>query len=184
MEITYQLRKEDLLALNDDFASQSATFRRVVLRTSLTAMLTMIFVSFALWLLTGAVAPSLAVLVFGVLLAAFIPARIKRNQRKTAAALYREGKNRALFLPITLSVDCDSLSWESKAGSSNMKFEYVERVRQTPTHLFIYLSARNAQIVPREGIISGDFDSFAWEVQRRWKNAMDLIAEPHELHSV
>jgi len=39
-------------------------------------------------------------------------------------------------------------------------------------------------VVSRERVLSGDFDAFAREVERRWNSAMDASAEPHELHSI
>ena len=182
MEITYQLRNEDLLALMDEFTSQSPTARRIVRRTFALGCLSCSLVCLLIWRMTGQPAIALGVFAVGIVLVAFIPLRIKRNQRRVTAAIYREGKNRALFLPMTLTVDRGGLAWRSAAGSGNLKFEYIERVRQTATHLLIYLTVRNAYIVPRDGITSGDFDSFAWEVEKRWRSAMDSIAEPHEMH--
>jgi hypothetical protein len=184
MEITYQLRPEDLLALTDDFVTRSPTARRAMRRPVLLVCLYLVLASMLLWWVTQAIAPALAILIFGVVLAAFMPARIKRNQRRLTAAIYREGKNRALFLPTTLTIDRDTLAWRAESGAGHVKVEYIERVRQTDRHLLIYLSARNAYIIARDSVTSGDFDSFAHEVERRWRSAVDRVADPHELHSM
>jgi hypothetical protein len=184
MEISYQLREEDLLALSDDFTSHSTTARRALRRGSLLACFYMVLVAIALWMLTGLIEILVGVITIGVVLAAFIPTRVKQNQRRAMAAIYREGRNRALFLPMTLGVDRDSLSWTSKSGSGFVKFEYIERVRQSPTHLFIYLNVRNAYVIPRDGVISGDFDAFAREVEKCWRNTLDSFSESYELHPV
>ena len=109
---------------------------------------------------------------------------VKRARRRLVTAITREGKNRALFLTTTLSIDRDNLTWQAESGSGYVKFEYIERIRQTGNHLLIYLTVRSAYIVPRYGVTSGDFDAFAWEVERRWRNAMDSIADPHETHLI
>jgi hypothetical protein len=184
VEITYQLRESDLLALSDDFASRSPTARRLVRRASLAVCLATGLLAFALWFFSGEAVGAAVVLLVGIIAAAFIPARFKKNQKSTTAAIYREGKNRALFLPMTLGIDRDTLTWSAASGAGYVRFEYVERVRQTASHLFIYLSVRNAYIVPRDGVISGDLESFAWEVDKRWRAAMDRIAEPHEMHAM
>jgi hypothetical protein len=181
MEITYRLSENDLPALADDLTSRSPTARRLLRRGSFVAFFTMALTALLCWLLTGEPVIAGGVILIGVILAALMPARLKKNQRRVTAAVYREGRNRALFLPTTLGIDRDSLTWHSDAGSGNLKYEYLERVRHTETHLFIYTTIRNAYIVPRDGVISGDFDSFAWEIERRWRNATDGLAEPHEL---
>jgi YcxB-like protein len=184
MEITYQLRPEDMLALTDDFVTRSPTARRAMRRPAFLLCMYMVLASLLFWWLTQAISPALGILVFGVVLAAFIPARLKRSQRRMATAIYREGRNRALFLPTTLTIDRDTLAWRSDSGSGHVKVEYIERVGRTETHLLIYLTLRNAYVVPRDGVTSGDFDSFAHEVERRWRSAVDRVAEPHELHSM
>jgi hypothetical protein len=184
MEITYQLRKEDLLALTDDLTKRSPTARRIVRRTVATSLLASALMCWGIWVLTRLTAAVLMIFVVTTLLTALIPFRIKRNQRRTTASLYGEGRNRALFLPKTMSIDRDFLCWSAESGSGNVKFEYLERVSRSDTYLLIYLNVRFAYVVPRDGVVSGDFDAFASEVERRWKKAMDLIAEPHEAYSM
>jgi hypothetical protein len=180
-EITYQLHREDLLVLSDEFTKRSTTARTHVQRIVLRSAAYFVFACMCVWWLTGNVAITLGVLIFGIILVALIPMRIKRAQRRLTAEIYREGSNRALFLPMTLSVDRDCLAWKSESGAGYVKFEYIERVRQNDTHLLIYLNVRNAYIVPRHGIISGDFESFAWEVEKRWRSAMDTLAHLQEM---
>ena len=184
MEITYQLQRDDLLVLTDELHKRSPTVRGIVRRTMITTFLAATLMCWGLWVLTGQTAVVVATFVVTMLLVALMPLRVKRTQHRAAASFAREGRNRALFLPTTLSVDRDSLSWSSESGSGNVKFEYIERVSYTDTHLLVYLNVRYAYVVPRERVLSGDFDSFGREVERRWKNAMDASAEPHELHSM
>jgi len=184
MELTYQLRKEDLLVLTDELTRRSPTARRLVRRAMGITFLTSAFVCFCVWLLTGATEVALGTFAICMVFVVLVPLRIKRSQRRVTVSLYGEGKNRGLFLPTTLSVDRDSLFWSSESGSGHVKLEYIESVRHIDTHLLIYLTVRNAYVVPRDGVISGDFESFSWELERRWKSAMDRIAEPHEMHSL
>ncbi len=184
MEITYQLRPDDLLALTDDFVSRSPTVRRAFRRPVLLLCTYLVLASILLGWLTHSIELVLTILVFGGILAAFIPARMKRSQRRMTVSMYREGKNRALFLPMTLTIDRDNLSWRAASGAGHVKLEYVERVHQTGTHLLIYVNVRNAYIVPRDGVKAGDFDAFAQEVERRWRNAMDCVDEPHPMHAI
>jgi hypothetical protein len=39
-------------------------------------------------------------------------------------------------------------------------------------------------LCPRDGVISADFDAFAWEVEKSWRYTLDSFAEPHEIHSM
>ena len=184
MEITYQLRPEDLLVLSDDFVSRSRTARRAFRQPLLALCAYLVLASLLLWWLTRSIELAVMILVFGGAVAAFIPTRMKRKQRWMMGAIYREGKNRALFLPMTLTIDRESLSWRARSGAGHVRLEYLERVHQTGTHLLIYLNVRNAYIVPRDGVKAGDFDAFAQEVERRWRNAMDCVDEPHPMHAI
>jgi hypothetical protein len=183
LEITYQLQRDDLLILTDELHKRSPTVRGIVRRTMVTTFLTAAMLCWGLWILTGQTVVVVTTFVVSMILVALMPLRLKRNQRRAAASFASEGRNRAMFLPTTLSVDRDSLSWSNESGSGTMKFEYLERVSFTDTHLLIYLNVRYAYVVARESVQSGDFDAFGREVERRWKSAMDLIAEPHEAYS-
>jgi hypothetical protein len=183
MEITYQIRTEDLLVLTDDFVTRSPAARRAMRRPVLLLSLYMILAAALFWWLTRTIELALGILVFGFVLTILLPSRLRMSQRRMTAAIYREGKNRALFLPTTLTIERDSLAWRSASGAGHVKLEYIERVHQTATHLLIYLTIRNAYVVARDGVTSGDFDSFAREVDRRWRNAVDCVDDPHELHS-
>jgi hypothetical protein len=184
MEITYQLRAEDLLVLTDDFLSRSPAARRAMRRPVLLLSLYMVLAAALFWWLTRAIELALGILVFGFVLTILLPSRLRRSQRRMTVAFYREGKNRALFLPTTLTIDRDTLAWRAASGSGHVKLGYIERVHQTGTHLLIYITLRNAYVVPRDGVTSGDFDAFAGEVERRWRNAVDCVDDPHELHSM
>jgi hypothetical protein len=183
MEITYQLRESDISAVTEDVASRSPTMRRQLRRTLVAFLFSFCALSFLFWIVTDDIALASMMLFLAVLAVLLMPAMTKRVRRRLVTAMVREGKNRALYLPTTLRIDRDSLTWTSESGSGHVKFAYLERVQQTPTHLLIYLSSRNAYVVPRDGVISGDFDGFAWDVERRWKSAMDAVAEPHEWHA-
>jgi hypothetical protein len=184
MEITYQIRAEDLLVLTDDFLTRSPAARRAMRRPVLLLSLYMVLAAALFWWLTRMIELALGILVFGFVVTILLPTRLRRSQRRMTTAFYREGKNRALFLPTTLTIDRDTLEWRADSGAGHVKLEYIERVHQTATHLLIYITIRNAYVVARDGVTAGDFDSFAHEVERRWRSAVDRVDDPHEVHSI
>jgi hypothetical protein len=184
MEITYQLQEKDLGAVAEDLATQSPAMRRQLRRALAAFLLGCLGLSVLFWLITEDIALVSMMLLVGTMSVLLVPVMVKRARRRLMTAITREGENRALFLPTTLSIDRDRLTWRADSGSGHVKFEYIERIRQTGNHLLIYLTVRSAYIVPRHGVTSGDFDSFAWDVERRWRSAMDAIADPHEAHSL
>jgi hypothetical protein len=93
--------------------------------------------------------------------------------RKILARAIREGKNRSLFEPITLRIEPDAIAYESVSGAGRTKWAYLERVQRTDGHLFLYHNVITAWTVPKEGVLSGDFDAFAAQVEAHFRAAVD-----------
>ena len=91
--------------------------------------------------------------------------------RKIVARAIREGKNRSLFEPITLRIEPDAIAYESASGAGRIKWAYLERVQRTDGHLFLYHNVITAWTVPKEGVLSGDFDAFAAQAETHFRTA-------------
>jgi hypothetical protein len=161
MEITYRLTEEDVAAFAERHAATSPTMRRARRRNLVIAAIAFAVLGACFWDATKDAGLGITIAVTGLIFVLLYPLVLKDQIRKATLRLYREGKNLALAKPITLRADPEELFVDAASGSSTIRWEYIERADQTTDHLFLFTSAMNAVVVPKAGVIAGDFDAFA-----------------------
>lgn len=87
--------------------------------------------------------------------------------RRKAKALYAPGKNKALVGRHSLEISEGALQQRSEGGSDEVHFGAIERVAESPTHVFIYVSALSAHVVPRNKVAQGDLEAFVAQLRSR-----------------
>ena len=88
----------------------------------------------------------------------FLPAfalLYRANARRNARRLWREGRNVGEIGARRVIIGTDGFREVSDAGETMRHWHVVERVAVSPRHLFVYVSALGAFIVPR-GAFSSD----------------------------
>ncbi len=88
---------------------------------------------------------------------------IANNSRRFQA----EGKNKGVLGWHRLSIMERTLREESEAGTSETTFEALERIAETPTHVFVYTAATAAHVIPRNTVTQGDLAAFVDELKRK-----------------
>jgi len=171
MEIVFKLSEQDFLAFSDHHNAKSPTYRKANRRAVLSFVVMWAFGSYFVWRIIGDPVFTAAYLAIGVIAFFFVPSAVKGSRRKSATAAYREGKNRALFQEQTLRIERDVFAHESVASEGRLKWEYVEAVDVTDDFTFIYVSALAAHIIPKHGVIRGDYDAFVQEAHKRWQES-------------
>jgi hypothetical protein len=170
-EITYQLREEDIIAFVEHHWANSPTVRRSKWISWLSFLIVWLGVGYFFWFLEKDTGLIITLVITGIISAFFMPSVYRDRRRKITLKMYREGKNLALFKPISLQIDEIGLGAEAASGSSNVHWEYIERLDASADYLFLYTNAVNAIIVPKTGVVAGDFDSFAVAAQKYWHDA-------------
>ena len=166
MEIEYQFGEADLLAFSEYHVAHS-TPNREVRRRQTYGYAVLLAVFGLILLLFGGTALAIAFLLLGPPWIVYWPWRVKQVQRRQLLARYREAKNPALDVPVVLSVDEEGLTCVSSTSRSRMSFAAVQRVADTPDHVFVYLGPEQAFIVPRRRVSRGDVDIFVQELRNR-----------------
>ncbi|HEV3301781.1 MAG TPA: YcxB family protein [Planctomycetaceae bacterium] len=171
MEITFRLREEDFQAACEHRLSRSPTWRHFIPRIVIGVCALWIVFGSLLWSVSHDLFTVGGFLLFGLILAAILPSAVRKARRDGDAAFYRDERNRMLREPFTLRLEEDGLACDRASGWSKTRWAYVDSVFQTEHHLFIYLASLSAFIVPKDGVISGEYDSFACEVEKRSRTA-------------
>jgi YcxB-like protein len=171
MEITYRLAEDDVVAFAERYAATSPTVRRARWRNVVISVIASAALGACFWDATKDAGLGITIAVTGLIGGLLYPLVLKDQTRKATIRLYREGKNLAHAKPITLRAVPEALFSESAGGSSTILWECLERIDQTADHLFLYTSSLNAVIVPKAGVIAGDFESFADAVTRLRRDA-------------
>ena len=88
-------------------------------------------------------------IVAGTLWAALVPRYSRRWLRALLAPVYAEGENRLLTGSHFLRLAPEALMGRTDFARTEIDWALVERIEETPTHVFIYISATQALIIPK-----------------------------------
>ena len=148
MTIEFRLGEEDLLAFSEYHLDHSPSSREARRRQTygyavLLAVFGLVFMFF------GEAALAIAFLVLGPLWIAYWPWRLKQIQREQLLRVVPGGQNPALEGLVSLGLDDEGLTCANATSQSRMSFAAVHGVTDTPDHLFIYLGAVQAIVIPR-----------------------------------
>lgn len=80
---------------------------------------------------------------------------------------YAEGKNKGIIGWHRLTVTAHVLRQESADGTVQSHLDAIERIAETPAHVFPDLSAATAHVVPRSTVTAGDLNRFLNELTSR-----------------
>jgi hypothetical protein len=173
LEAKYEITLDDVHAFNAHYGKTSPVARRArrTARFGLTAMLAVLLGALGygiraplpFWILGGAI-----LLVFF----AIFPRRVERLIRLHTARSYADGANKGLLGPHRLTALKDWLIEQSKWREQRTHWRAVERVEQSPHHLFIYVSGFTAIVIPRRAFDSdGDWTTFCAQIEERRHHA-------------
>jgi hypothetical protein len=150
MKIKYNLTKDDFMSFNMYHLENSATTKKILFRQQYILPIIYLIMPFILvrvtvvplifWLI-----PSLAAFVLWI---KFYPRYFMNFTKRNIENMLKEGKNQNLFGPVSVSLEEEGI-WEiSNLGESKARWSSIEKIEETKTHIFIYLSALSAAIIP------------------------------------
>ena len=158
--IEYENSYDDLLAFTRFHMVTSPAGKRTrLLVGSMAAVVVLAFgISFSLAAQVPWMIPLFALLSLGA--AAGSRRALLRSVGKSAERLYRDGKNVGMTGWHRLTITERELHEESAGGSQVTKPEAIEKVMETEDHVYIYVSAVSAHVIPRDRVSAGDLPSF------------------------
>lgn len=96
-----------------------------------------------------------------IYLVTYFPARYRKKWMGRIKQLSTDHPvNAARFGRNRFKIVGDTLETESPLGSSRFHLSKLEKCTVTEKHAFLYIDGQTAIVVPRHGLIEGDFDSF------------------------
>ena len=83
-----------------------------------------------------------------------------RTARRNARRIIADGKNKGTIGWHRLTLEENGLREESEAGSRYTTYFSLERIAEADELVYVYLSAIDAHVLPRNRISSGDLTAF------------------------
>ena len=147
----FDIELEDIHAFDTHYAATSKAPQRArrAVRLVLTLLLALLLCALGAWIR----APLPFWLTGGLILAAWwkiYPYRVAALVRANTERTYREGKNLGLVGPHRVTIDSEWLTEATEERESRTRWRAVERVAETPGHVFVYVSGFSAVVVPRK----------------------------------
>jgi hypothetical protein len=174
MTVEYQLTPDDFTTFNLYHFNHSPTARRQYYRGLLLPVVVWLSIWALLWYRTyidsgaplQAFLDLLPLLVFVPLYLLAYPWLRRRTFRQTVSTMANEGSNRDLFGWHRVSVRDEGITEEGQHSRSTFSWDAVEKVAMTDDHVYVYVSAMAAIIIPRR--------AFASEAE--WRELADTLA--------
>lgn len=164
LNTNYTVEIEDLVAFNEDYFLKSASLQKRFRRERLMVLAPFILggILFALLALIGET-NSLSRYLFsifiamlcagpGLLIYAFIPRSTQRSIRKRTKNLYSQGNNLALLGHQELVLDSSTITVRNEYSECKYTWDAVEKMSLTANHIFVYVSAGSAIIIPKQSM--------------------------------
>jgi hypothetical protein len=153
MEITFEVGPDELVAFNLYHLKHSPTVRRQYRIRLFTVPLLMALVAITLFLSADdklAALPALVVVGFLCLVYLLLfPGLRRRGIKKQVRRLIAEGKNAGIFGQHRISITPQEVREVLSVGDSSRRWSAIERIAETDDHVFIYISALSAYIIPK-----------------------------------
>jgi hypothetical protein len=165
-EISYEVREADIVAFNDFHASSSATLKSTYRRNRYIWTLVAASLALVAWYVWHVELLAVYLGVFAAIWFFFSPRFIRRARQKQVKRMYAEGENKGTIGYQRLSIAPSSMTNSSDQGESRINWSAVERVEETHDHIFIYISALMALVIPRETASGADLSDFVGRVRR------------------
>lgn len=175
MQLTCDVQKTHIAAFTLHLYDTQPAYRRSVRKTQLWVALFTVAYIVAMALLGASVAFLITMAIIFSLYILFIDWRHRKRIVKNTMRLYEDGKNITVFGRHSYRLDRETFVDETPNGQSPIKLRAVERVDTTDSATYVLISALAAFVIPKETVISGDYDTFVSELTRLWKEAQARV---------
>lgn len=165
--IEYTNDLDDIVQFHRDHLKTSKAGKRTILTNSIGVGIIFLLSYFLTSLVTGDPRlPLWTIILAAVLVLLGRPITLWSTAR-TAKRMYRDGRNKGVLGWHRLSIEDDSLTEECESGSTQSRFDSIERVVDSGPVVYIYLGAILAHVVPKDKVSKGDISSFLMSLGTR-----------------
>jgi ABC-type multidrug transport system fused ATPase/permease subunit len=92
----------------------------------------------------------------------------RKRYLKNFTRMYEKVPQKSQIGEHKLSFNDIGITEESAASVGTTAWRGIERIKSTPDHTFIYVGPVSAYVIPRAGVIEGDYNSFVAELVQRY----------------
>lgn len=160
MKIKYTVEIEDLIAFNEHHMDHSPMFRQSKKNAIIYTPLSLFLLFLVIGIGEHAWTLSIIGIIASLILAVLAPLTFRKHVRKTLEKSMSEGRNKGAVGQQQLELRDDGIYNTNSAGTQSTYWNAVERIEQTETHGFIYISSMSAHVIPALKVKEGDFDAF------------------------
>lgn len=160
MEIEYVLTEDDLLAFNLYRLLLKRGRHDPILIRRFAYLAGFSFIALGTWLLGSQAIIPITFLSMAFLSFILYPIYFNWSVRRKVSATYRDPNNSAMFAPHLLRATSEGLEEKSGVGEMKVKWEVVDGITITTTHVFISIQNTPSVVIPKDHISRGDFQSF------------------------
>jgi len=181
LRVEYDFTLEDALAFNEYHfrcspAGRKARLRHTFLPPAVWMGLAAIFETFTRGDANHSFALALAAVSGMWLLTA--PLFLTRQIRRSVKTMYGEGRNRGLLGRHVMTVTAEGVADEGPGTRTQTRWESIERIAVGPEHVFIYLNAVAAHVVPARAFPDHEgFERFVETVRKTATSAAERRAK-------
>lgn len=167
MLIKYNVLMDDLIAFNKFHYEHSASARRSNLIFGVIFPLGIFIWSCIEGLFKGSWSSPIIGGVIGGLLMLWIFGGRRRRFEKAARKILSEGSNKGAVGEHELELAENGLIEKSEYGEARFSWDIVERLGFTPDYTFIYTGSSSGIIIPKAGVIEGDYEELGGTLKRK-----------------
>lgn len=167
MKIKYKVDISDIVAFNQFHLDTSPLVRKQRIKMLIFAA----FVYGSVALLMGSGKHSIYNMsVFVIVYACFLFWYLRFGRKvslKRIKQIYASGKNTGTFGEHELELLPNGIREVTSANEHITKFEGIERVEATETHVFVFFSSLSAYVIPKAKVTEGDLNTFVDALKQR-----------------
>lgn len=160
MKIKYRVDISDIVAFNQFHLDTSPLVRKR--RAMMLILVAIVYASIAFFMASSKHSVYNAV-VFMIVYICFLVWYLRYGRKvnvKRIMKIYAGGKNTGIFGEHELELLPDGIREITSVNEHITKYEGIERVEATETHIFVFFSSLSAYVIPKAKVSQGDLDAF------------------------
>jgi hypothetical protein len=190
VKIHYDVNLDDIVAWNLYHFTHSRAMRRTRLFNVWGPPAVWVFLATAAAALIGGPAAifvlQIPVLIVSAVWVAAMPAYMRRLLTRNVRKLMSEGANKGTLGPHEMELTETHLIVSSYYSETKSRLEVIERVARTDSHTFVYMSAVNANTIPRAALGERDYEEFVEalveRVAKAYPRPTGFVSADRQLH--
>jgi len=173
MKLGYSVKLEDIVIFNRDHIDASPALRRKILIMRMVWAFTPLLTIFLIMNIEGATPDkimkvvSLVAVFFTAPVFLFQPAFHRWSCARQIRKMYEQGQNQGLLGEHEMQIVGHNLVEKNEINESTAPLASIEKIISADAHTYIYTGPAQAHVIPKNSILSGEYDQFIDEVKRR-----------------